>query len=113
VNKILGFPYMLSSFARVYNQQYANLLVCLQTEEFDAKAKEIDLQIRVGLVSPQIEGKGMSEIMCEHKVMGAVHFAHGLCRGCYDEVHLPFLLILCSFKWYEIALLMHLVLVPT
>jgi hypothetical protein len=84
-----------------------------QTEEFDAKAKEIDLQIRVGLVSPQIEGKGMSEIMCEHKVMGAVHFAHGLCRGCYDEVHLPFLLILCSFKCYEIALLMHLVLVPT
>ncbi|CAM6045963.1 unnamed protein product [Sphagnum compactum] len=57
----------------------------LTTEEFDAKAKEIDLQIRVGLVSPQIEGKGMSEIMCEHKVMGAVHFAHGLCRGCYDE----------------------------
>lgn len=30
VNRILGFPYMLSSFARVYNQQYANLLVCLQ-----------------------------------------------------------------------------------
>lgn len=58
-----------------------------QAEEFDMKAKEIDLQIRVGLVSPQIEGKGTTTIMCEHKDMGVVHFAHGLCRGCYDEVN--------------------------
>lgn len=57
----------------------------LTAEEFDMKAKEIDLQIRVGLVSPQIEGKGTTTIMCEHKDMGVVHFAHGLCRGCYDE----------------------------
>ncbi|KAG0621353.1 hypothetical protein M758_3G013100 [Ceratodon purpureus] len=57
----------------------------LTAEEFDTKAKEIDVQIRIGLVSPQIEGKGTSEIMCEHKDMGAVHFQHGLCRGCYDE----------------------------
>lgn len=29
---------------------------------------------------------GISEILCEHKNFGAVHYAHGLCRGCYDEV---------------------------
>lgn len=57
----------------------------LTAEEFDTKAKEIDLHIRIGLVSPQIEGQGTSEILCEHKDMGAVHFQHGLCRGCYDE----------------------------
>jgi hypothetical protein len=60
----------------------------LQTEEFNAKAKEIDLQIRIGLVSPQLEGKGPMEIICEHKGMENVaHHAHGLCRKCYTDVN--------------------------
>ena len=57
----------------------------LQTEEFNAKAKEIDLQIRIGLVSPQLEGT--TEIICEHKDMRVPHYAHGLCRKCYDDVN--------------------------
>lgn len=50
------------------------------------KAKEIDAGIRMGLVSTQIEGKRTAEILCEHKEMDPLHYAHGLCRGCYDEV---------------------------
>ena len=60
---------------------------CLQTEEFNAKAKEIDIQIRIGLVSPQLEGKGTMETICEHKEMGEAHYAHGLCRKCYNDVN--------------------------
>lgn len=52
------------------------------------KAKEVDFQIRTGLVSSQIEGKGTALIICQHKETGAIHFAHGLCRACYDEVTL-------------------------
>lgn len=58
----------------------------LTAEEFEAKAKEIELQMQTFDASLDPNGLGgISEILCEHKNFGAVHYAHGLCRGCYDE----------------------------
>lgn len=61
------------------------------------KVKEIDLQIRVGFVSLQIEGKGIIIIMCEYKDMGVVYFVYGFCCGCYDEVNKYFI---CFYVFY-------------
>ncbi|EFJ29645.1 hypothetical protein SELMODRAFT_410325 [Selaginella moellendorffii] len=54
----------------------------LTPEEFEAKAKELELQEPV----PHVNFKGhLTEILCEHKELGASHHAHGLCRSCFDE----------------------------
>ncbi|KAJ7523815.1 hypothetical protein O6H91_18G063700 [Diphasiastrum complanatum] len=58
----------------------------LTPEEFETKAKELELQMQT-LVFPSTNNgvKGITEILCEHKDIGASHFAHGLCRVCYDD----------------------------
>lgn len=60
-----------------------------QAEEFEARAKEYELLSKV-IEPPKVTYKGdaKKEVLCEHKVSGAVHFAVGLCKSCYEEVNL-------------------------
>ncbi|KAH9293207.1 hypothetical protein KI387_041591, partial [Taxus chinensis] len=59
------------------------------TEEFEAKAKELDTEmksIKAPAINPEINRiKGITELLCEHKGTGVEHFAHGLCQECYSE----------------------------
>lgn len=32
------------------------------------------------------KSSGTMELLCEHKDTGNPHFAHGLCKACYDDV---------------------------
>ena len=59
-----------------------------QAEEFEARAKEYELLSQV-IEPPKITCKvdAKQEVLCEHKVSGAVHFAVGLCKSCYEEVN--------------------------
>ena len=59
-----------------------------QPEEFEARAKEYELLSQV-IEPPKITYKvdAKQEVLCEHKVSGAVHFAVGLCKSCYEEVN--------------------------
>lgn len=63
----------------------------LTFEEFETQAKELEkeaqkfLQEDGGKLITEQEG-GISELLCEHKdVEGMTHFAHGLCRKCYND----------------------------
>ncbi|XP_057818864.1 transcription factor IIIB 60 kDa subunit isoform X2 [Cryptomeria japonica] len=61
----------------------------LTTEEFVAKAKELEAEMqsmKVPTRNSEIKGiKGITELLCEHKGTDAKHFAHGLCSHCYNE----------------------------
>eukprot|EP01018_Ginkgo_biloba_P027487 Gb_34247 [translate_table: standard] len=61
----------------------------LTAEEFETKAKELEAEMqstKLPLMNPMIKGiRGIAELLCEHKDIGAKHFAHGLCHTCYDE----------------------------
>lgn len=74
-----------------------------QIEEFISKANE-DLE---GEHSRQEktyvpEKSGITEVLCEHKDSGVPHFAHGLCRKCYDDVT-PFFLTFIFLIFWQIS----------
>eukprot|EP00249_Psilotum_nudum_P013176 c24196_g1_i1 orf=436-1803(+) len=62
----------------------------LTAEEFEVRAKELELQQASMTEAPittsvNENGKVSREVLCEHKELGATHFALGLCHSCYEE----------------------------
>ncbi|KAK9114029.1 hypothetical protein Syun_020826 [Stephania yunnanensis] len=62
----------------------------LTIEEFNSRAEELEREAHLRKPAPNdIIGskasKTMDELLCEHKDTGVSHFAHGLCRSCYDD----------------------------
>ncbi|XP_078428083.1 cyclin/Brf1-like TBP-binding protein isoform X2 [Wolffia australiana] len=56
----------------------------LTIEEFITKAdEERDMEVQPPITAKKTSE--MKELLCEHKDRGGVHFAHGLCKDCYDE----------------------------
>ncbi|GAB2293894.1 hypothetical protein Dimus_028106 [Dionaea muscipula] len=56
----------------------------LTIEELNQKAEEWKgSKDRHSVSRPSVFGQG--EVLCEHKENGVSHFAHGLCKECYDE----------------------------
>lgn len=49
-------------------------------EEFLFRAEDVDGE------SPSIQLPKPGKLLCQHKETDAPHFAHGLCKECYDEV---------------------------
>ncbi|CAA6668715.1 unnamed protein product [Spirodela intermedia] len=56
----------------------------LTIEEFLTKADEEE-HLANQLPSRTIKSSKNTELLCEHKDRGGIHFAHGLCKDCYDE----------------------------
>uniref|UniRef100_A0A1D1ZC65 Transcription factor IIIB subunit n=2 Tax=Anthurium amnicola TaxID=1678845 RepID=A0A1D1ZC65_9ARAE len=55
----------------------------LTIEEILTKADEVEADCQAnGLPS---KSSSTTDILCEHKDHGGVHFAHGLCKECYDK----------------------------
>ena len=55
-----------------------------QVEEFLTRAAEEHEEYHFSEHSRK--SSQMTELLCEHKNRGGVHFAHGLCKDCFDEV---------------------------
>lgn len=58
----------------------------LTAEEFEMRAKEFEF-LSQAIEAPKTTCKGddQREVLCEHKELGAAHFAVGLCKSCYEE----------------------------
>ncbi|XP_058087602.1 transcription factor IIIB 60 kDa subunit isoform X2 [Magnolia sinica] len=58
----------------------------LTIEEFITKSSELEGELQ-SKQQPSCGSKisGITEVLCEHKDRGEPHFAHGLCRKCYDD----------------------------
>lgn len=57
----------------------------LTIEEFIAKANELEGEQTRPQPTYGSKISGITEVLCEHKDRGVPHFAHGLCRKCYDD----------------------------
>lgn len=63
-----------------------------QVEELNKNASELK---ECGPLKDRSQSSG--EVLCEHKDSGAPHFAHGLCRNCYEDVT-PLSFLICPFS---------------
>ncbi|EFJ16257.1 hypothetical protein SELMODRAFT_421928 [Selaginella moellendorffii] len=57
----------------------------LTPEEFEAKAKQREKEMLSVSQTDIVNNGVIKEILCEHKDSGAQHYAHGLCKNCYDD----------------------------
>eukprot|EP00252_Welwitschia_mirabilis_P026349 TRINITY_DN8639_c0_g1_i1.p1 TRINITY_DN8639_c0_g1~~TRINITY_DN8639_c0_g1_i1.p1 ORF type:complete len:666 (+),score=178.80 TRINITY_DN8639_c0_g1_i1:307-2304(+) len=59
----------------------------LTIEEFESRAKELEAEMQSFRPLNKIQDNSViPELLCEHKDLGVAHFAHGLCRACYEEI---------------------------
>ncbi|XP_051148845.1 transcription factor IIIB 60 kDa subunit isoform X2 [Andrographis paniculata] len=58
----------------------------LTIEEFNTKATEIETEEMLSKsLDEGVKASGIHELLCQHKGSETPHFAHGLCRSCYDD----------------------------
>lgn len=73
-----------------------------QIEEFVSKANEPDGEQLRQERTYESKTSGVRDVLCEHKDSGVPHFAHGLCRECYNDVN-PFFLIFIFLIFAQIS----------